>query len=261
MKIKAFNRLAVLSLSAALVFCAVLPTLGAGESHNWYVKRNQEHKQPKADPAFTAMQTDGAIFLDARHGDGNKEKVMYLTFDAGYENGNVEKIVRVLNQYGAKASFFVLPHFLNRNPELCRLMVESGHLLCNHSVHHRDMSVMDKETFREELRGVEEACLAVTGCTIAPFFRPPEGRYSQKSLEYAKELGYTTVFWSFAYADWDDRNQPDPEKAKQKILENAHNGEIMLLHPTSATNAAILGDVLKALSEQGYRFETLRALQ
>ena len=119
---------------------------------------------------------------------------------------------------------------------------------------------MTLKEFQEELRGVEEACLRVTGCPIAKFFRPPEGRYSQKALKHAKECGYQTVFWSFAYADWDNEKQPNPDYAKAKILENVHNGGILLFHPTSQTNAEILQDVIYTLKNEGYRFASLSEL-
>ena len=117
--------------------------------------------------------------------------------------------------------------------------------------------VNNMETFRGELEKIENKYRELTGREMAKIYRPPEGRFSEKNLMFATELGYKTVFWSFAYADWDNKNQPDPEKAKEKILSSTHNGAIILLHPTSETNAIMLKDLLDEWKKQGYRFETL----
>ena len=119
---------------------------------------------------------------------------------------------------------------------------------------------MTRDEFEGELRGLEALYRDCTGKEMSHYYRPPEGRYSEKSLSYAQELGYKTVFWSLAYADWDNEKQPDPEKSKEKILSRTHNGAVILLHPTSATNAAIMGDLIDAWRAMGYRFGTLDEL-
>lgn len=230
--------------------------IGAG----WYVKRNKEGKQPVLDPAYSYIEKYDAFYLDRRHGDDCTEKVLYLTFDAGYENGNIEKILDVLKEEEAIGAFFILKNLILRNPDLVRRMRDEGHLVCNHTMSHRDMSLATEEVFLSELGGLERLYSEKIGGEMAKLYRPPEGRFSEENLRIAQKNGYKTVFWSFAYADWDNKNQPAPTAAKQRILENTHNGAILLLHPTSATNAAILGDLIREWKRMGYRFGSLSEL-
>ena len=225
-------------------------------SFSWYCKRAGEHKQPDLPQEFSFINDCGGYWIGSPD-----EKVVYLTFDAGYENGNVEKTLDVLKEKQVSGAFFVLLHLVQDESELVRRMAAEGHLVCNHTAHHKDMSkISDKSLFEKELRELEEAYRAVTGSEIGRFYRPPEGRFNRENLEMATEQGYKTVFWSFAYADWDNKNQPSLESAKQKILDNIHNGEVLLLHPTSTTNATILGEVIDILKSEGYRFGTLDEL-
>ena len=178
---------------------------------------------------------------------GTSEKVLYLTFDAGYENGNVEKILDALKKHNAQGAFFVLEHLVKCNTPLVRRMAEEGHLVCNHTAKHPDMSrITDKTLFCKQLSALEKVYADCTGREMAPFYRPPEGRFSKQNLRYAEEEGYTTVFWSYAYADWDNNRQPDPERAIAQILAHTHPGMVILLHPTSATNAKIMDRLLTA---------------
>ena len=186
--------------------------------------------------------------------------MVYLTFDAGYENGNVEKILNTLRDTGTPGAFFILSHFAKANPELVRRMAAEGHLVCNHTASHKNLSHAGKEQIAGELSALEAACEEATGVKVAPYFRPPEGSFSKEMLENVKSLGYKTVFWSFAYADWDNGKQPAPDKALKLVLDNVHNGAVLLLHPTSATNAAILGRLIESLKADGYRFGTLEEL-
>jgi peptidoglycan-N-acetylmuramic acid deacetylase len=139
-------------------------------------------------------------------------------------------------------------------------MADEGHLVCNHTYSHKNLCGASRETVAEELERLETACLEGAGVTVAKYFRPPEGTFDTDMLKTVQDLGYKTVFWSFAYADWDNQKQPDPAAAKKKILDNLHNGAVILLHPTSATNAAILGDVLREMKARGYRFGSLDEL-
>lgn len=189
------------------------------------------------------------------------DKVIYLTFDAGYENGNVEKILDALKDHNATGAFFVLDNIIMRNPDLVKRMSDEGHLVCNHTAKHHDMTkITSKDQFAKELKTLEDAYFELTGRDMAKFYRPPEGRFSEQNLKFAKELGYKTVFWSFAYADWDNNKQPDEAKSIEKVLSHTHNGEIILLHPTSATNAAIMDRLLTEWENQGYRFGSLSEL-
>ena len=267
MKNKFFVRSITALVLTAILFASMTITMpnpvfavSESEPFNWYAKRNKDHCLPALEPQMSFITEYNAVYGDTKAAESGN-KVIYLTFDAGYENGNVERIVNTLNKHNATGAFFVLENFVNRNPELIKHMVESGHLICNHTRTHPDMTkISDKAKFEAQLSGLDEALMKCAGITAAKFYRPPEGRFSRQNLEYASELGYKTVFWSFAYADWDNNRQPAPDDAIKKILDNAHPGEIMLLHPTSKTNADILDRVLTALENEGYRFASLNEL-
>ena len=228
---------------------------------NWYCTRAKDHRQPRADAMLSCVEQYGGYYIDHKHTDPNaQEKVVYLTFDAGYENGNVEKILDVLKTENVSGAFFILGHLPEAYPDLVRRMAAEGHLVCNHTYTHKDMTGQGVSSLEGELCRLESACRDLCDVEVAKYFRPPEGKFDPEMLSEAQRLGYRTVFWSFAYADWDNRNQPDAAAAKKKILDNIHNGAVILLHPTSATNAAILQDVITELKSQGYRFGTLDEL-
>ena len=189
------------------------------------------------------------------------EKVLYLTFDAGYENGCTEQILDVLKKHNVPAAFFLVGHYIQRNGDLVRRMVDEGHIVGNHTMHHPDMSKLtEKAAFQKELTDLETLFREVTGKELPRFYRPPQGMYSEENLQWAKEMGYKTIFWSLAYADWDNQNQPSETQALSKLLSRTHNGAVVLLHSTSQTNAKILDSLLTQWEEQGYRFGTLDAL-
>lgn len=232
------------------------------DSYSWYIKRNSEHKQPIVGQDIAFAEQMGAYYVDRNHGDENDKKVLYLTFDCGYENGNVERILDTLNEKQVKGAFFILSNLVIMETDLVNRMAEEGHLVCNHTSKHTNMSTCKtEEEFREPMCKLEDTYREYTGRELAKYFRPPEGRFNESTLEYADQMGYTTVFWSFAYEDWSDDKQPDHDVAKRKIFDNLHNGAIILLHPTSDTNAAILGDVIDECRAQGYRFATLDELK
>ncbi len=226
---------------------------------NWYCKRTKDHTQPRADAGYDMVERHGGYYADHRHSDpAGADKVVYLTFDAGYENGNVARVLDALREEAVPGAFFILGHLAEAYPELVRRMAAEGHLVCNHTFTHKDLTATP-EALPAELDRLEAACECI-GVSVAPYFRPPEGRFNAGLLTEAEKAGYKTIFWSFAYADWDNAKQPDPAFAKRKLLENLHNGAVILLHPTSATNAAILGDVIRTLKAEGYRFGTLAEL-
>ena len=246
----------LIAILGACAFC-LFPLANSGEgAYNWYCVRNSEHKTPELEQRFSFIEKYDAYFV----GD-SEDNVIYLTFDAGYENGNVEKILDVLKAHNAKGAFFILKQLINKNPDLVMRMENEGHTVCNHTMNHKDMTKFETiDEFRAELDGLNELYKNLVGKDMAKYYRPPEGKFSEQNLDFATKLGYSTVFWSFAYADWDNAKQPSAEYAKEKILSNVHNGEIMLLHPTSGTNAAILDEVLTVLENDGYRFGTLDEL-
>ena len=198
---------------------------------------------------------------DAAYVGNSQEKVLYLTFDAGYENGYTAQILDTLKKHNVPAAFFLVGDYLERNPDLVRRMVDEGHIVGNHTATHPDMSKISQiEDFSKELQQVETLFSEITGKELPKFYRPPQGVYSQKNLEQAKQLGYRTVFWSLAYADWDNNKQPTREYALQKLLPRTHNGAVILLHATSKTNGEILDELLTLWKQQGYEFAPLNHL-
>lgn len=231
------------------------------DAYHWYCAHTKGHKQPEIAKELAFVENLEGYFIDRNHTDPTaSEKVIYLTFDAGYENGNVEKTLNVLREENVPAAFFILGNLISKNTDLVKRMAEEGHAVCNHTVHHKNMSGAIEAEFLEELHALEQLYKEETGYVMAPYYRPPEGTFSKENLESAAKNGYKTIFWSFAYPDWDNKKQMDPQKAKTIILDNIHNGEVMLLHPTSATNAAVLSEVIKTLKNEGYRFGTLDEL-
>lgn len=243
------------------VFLAATIKVGAVNcASNWYCVHRSDHKQPTADESVAYIEKYNGFYIDKKHGDNCDDKVIYLTFDAGYENGNISKILDVMKEENVTGAFFILGNLIEKNSDLVIRMFDEGHLVCNHTYSHRPMVCREKADIEKELSRLEELCLEKTGRSLSKYFRPPEGKFDETGMQYVCDLGYKTVFWSFAYADWDNNSQMSAEKAKKKVLDNVHNGEVMLLHPTSSTNAEILADVIKELKSQGYRFGTLDEL-
>ena len=198
---------------------------------------------------------------DAAYVGNGDEKVLYLTFDAGYENGHTETILDTLRKHDVKAAFFLVGNYLQKNADLVRRMVEEGHIVGNHTMTHPDMStISEKEAFQKELAGLESLFQEVTGKELPKYYRPPRGIYSEENLKMAQELGYKTVFWSLAYKDWENDNQPTADYAMGKLIPRTHNGAVILLHSTSKTNAEVLDQLLTQWKADGYRFETIDKL-
>lgn len=231
-------------------------TVSAKEEAHWYCVHAKDHARPRADSAFSYLEKYDGYYI----GKDEEDKVIYLTFDAGYENGNVAKILDVLKEKQVPAAFFILSHLVDRETALVNRMFEEGHAVCNHTARHKNVARADRAAFEKELNDLAALCLEKTGKPMAKYYRPPEGSFCENNLKWAKEMGYKTVFWSFAYADWDNQKQMSVDAAKDKILSNIHPGEVMLLHPTSDTNAAVLGEVIDQCRAMGYRFGTLDEL-
>ena len=223
---------------------------------SWGLHFSEEGKPPTGNTGVSALAAYDAAFL----GD-TEEQVLYLTFDAGYENGCTAQILDTLKAHNAPAAFFLVGNYLEQNPELVQRMTDEGHTVGNHTWSHPDMSqITDEAAFAEELQKTADKYREITGQDMAPYYRPPQGIYSEDNLKLAQKLGYKTVFWSLAYADWDNNAQPTPQQAFDKLLPRTHNGAVVLLHATSATNAAILDELLTKWEEMGYRFAPIQDL-
>jgi len=241
--------------------CFLINACATHETFNWYCIREKDHIQPKCESNMSFIEKYEGYYLDKNHTDYNSEKVIYLTFDAGYENGNIAKILDVLKEREVPAAFFVLSNIIKKDTAIIKRMAEEGHTVCNHTASHKDMTKVNNfNEFKAELEKLETVYREYIGLDMAKFYRPPEGKFNEQNLRFANELGYKTIFWSFAYADWDNNKQPSPEKAYNLIMNNIHNGAILLLHPTSNTNAEIIGRVIDDLKAQGFTFGTLEQL-
>ena len=223
---------------------------------NWGLSFQEEGKSPVGNATFDELKAYNAYYAE-----NTEEKVLYLTFDCGYENGNTEPILDALKKHKAPATFFVVGNFISTSPDLVKRMHEEGHTVGNHTYHHPDMSqISTKEAFAKELGDVEELYQEITGKTMTKYYRPPQGKYSTDNLQMAKDMGYHTFFWSLAYVDWYQDDQPTHEEAFDKLLGRIHPGAIVLLHSTSSTNAEILDELLGKWEDMGYTFHSLDEL-
>ena len=217
--------------------------------------------QTNGQPPAGNVSADELRQWDAYYPGDSSEKTIYLTFDAGYENGCTPAILDALKKHNAPACFFVVGNYIDTAPALVQRMVDEGHIVGNHTLHHPDMSaIASQEAFAAELDGLAEKFTALTGQPMQKFYRPPQGKFSEENLKQAQALGYKTIFWSLAYVDWYTDNQPTEEQAFSKLIPRIHNGAIVLLHSTSETNARILDELLTRWEEQGYTFGRLDEL-
>ncbi len=222
----------------------------------WGIKREENNKQPDVGSVNKKlMEENNGLYL------GNKDKkIIYLTFDLGYEAGYTDSILNTLKENDVTATFFITAHYVNTAEDLIQKMIDNGNIVGNHTVNHKSMPSLDEATLKEEVTKLHDVVKEKFNYEMK-YIRPPKGEYSQKSLALTNSLNYQTVMWSFAYADWDEKNQPSQEEGKKKIIENLHNGEIMLLHATSRTNKEILGDVIKQIKEKGYEIKSLNEFE
>lgn len=245
--------IAVVIALAVSVSVFASSTLSTG---SWGLSFRQEGAPPIGNAGKDQLRQYQAAYI------GNVgEKVLYLTFDAGYENGCTAKILDTLKEKQVPAAFFLVGNYIRQSPDLVRRMVTEGHTVGNHTMHHYDMSrLSDKAAFSKELTDLEALYKETVGQELPKFYRPPQGIYSEENLKMAQELGYKTLFWSLAYVDWNNDAQPTREAAFAKLLPRTHNGAVVLLHSTSKTNAEILGELIDKWKAMGYRFGTLEEL-
>lgn len=249
----------LLLLGAILAVTALVITQfthTAIETGAWGLSFQQENTAPIGPASVEELSRFNAAYL------GNtQEKVIYLTFDAGYENGYTPGILDVLKDEKVPAAFFLVGNYMEENPDLVKRMEAEGHLVGNHTMHHPDMSaIASKEDFKKELEQLESVYQTVTGSEMGRFYRPPQGKYSEANLKMASEMGYTTVFWSLAYVDWYENQQPSREEALNLLNRRIHPGAIVLLHSTSATNGEILQELIRGWKDQGYVFRSITEL-
>ena len=244
------------ALAAAVAVAFGVFAGSALETGSWGLSFRQEGAAPIGNAGVDQLKKYDAAYI----GD-TTQKVLYLTFDAGYENGCTEQILDTLKKHQVKAAFFLVGNYIEKNADLVRRMLEDGHTVGNHTMHHYDMSkISDKAAFTKELQDLEALFKETTGQEMQKFYRPPQGIYSEDNLKMPQELGYKTVFWSLAYVDWNNDSQPTKEQAFNKLLPRTHDGAVVLLHSTSKTNAEILDELLTKWEEMGYRFGTVEEL-
>lgn len=249
--------LAVLTITSSVVENKKTVQTSAGVSLDtkkveWGIRRIDNHEQPdlgSKNKKLIDESEDIAI--------GNKEdKYVYLTFDEGYEAGYTSSILDTLKSNDVKAAFFITGHYLNTQPELVERMIKEGHIVGNHTVNHPSMPSLTEEKLKEEVMKLHTAVYEKFNYEMR-YLRPPKGEFSQSTLWQTKQLGYTTVMWSFAYDDWDENKQGREEYGKDKILKNVHNGAVILLHANSKDNCNILDSVIKEIKNMGYEFKSL----
>ncbi len=225
------------------------------EITNWGLSFQKEGEAPVGNASAEYLAQYGALYCGPAG-----EKKLYITFDAGFENGNTEKILDALKKHGVKATFFLVGNYFETQPELVRRMAEEGHTVGNHTYSHPDMSkIADLAGFQAELDKNAALYRDVTGEEMPKLYRPPQGKFCESNLKMAQQLGYATVFWSLAYVDWYENDQPTKEEAFEKLLPRVHPGAVVLLHSTSKTNGEILDELLTKWEEAGYTFGDLRA--
>ena len=267
MKVHIFDKKQVLYVVLAIILlcigmvCALraVNRLGAAEAAagitDWGLSFQSEGAPPVANASQEYLRNFDALYV----GDANQKEI-YITFDAGFENGNTERILDALKKHGVKATFFLVGNYFETQPELVKRMAEEGHTIGNHTYSHPDMSkIGDIQSFQTELQKNEALYRDILGSEMPKLYRPPQGKFCEENLKMAQQLGYSTVFWSLAYVDWYVDDQPTPEQAFSKLLPRIHPGAVVLLHSTSSTNAEILDELLTKWEETGYLFGDLEA--
>lgn len=252
---------AMVALAAAAVFFGMKIIKGGSVSTSadgsWGLSFQEEGRAPAGNATAEYLAE-----YDGYYAGSSREKTIYLTFDAGYENGYTAGILDVLKKHRVEAAFFLVGNYIEKSPELVRRMVKEGHLVGNHTYSHPDMSeIAAEDAFREELTRLEKAYKRVTGKEMRKYYRPPQGKYSEENLKMAKKMGYKTIFWSLAYVDWYESDQPTREEAMEKLIPRTHPGAIVLLHSTSRTNGEILDELITKWKEMGYEFKSLEELK
>lgn len=255
---KTVNKLISLLLALTLLFTAYPAKIYASDpsttARDWYYTKSKNHKTP----AVSANIKDLLHKYDAYYAGNTRKKIIYLTFDFGYENGLTSSILDTLKEHDIKASIFVCKAFIKQNPDGLKRMLKEGHIIGNHTVNHLPLYKLTGNKLKSELKGVEDAYYEATEEKMTKILRPPSGSYSEKSLALTQALGYKTFFWSIALPnDWNLANQPSKDTALRLFKEQHHKGAIVLLHGVSPTVADNLDTMLTQLEDAGYTFGLL----
>lgn len=237
-----------------ILFLALQPSglTYADSGYGWGYKKNTEHKIPEIGKYKELLEKYGAYYAD-----DSGEKVVYLTFDNGYEQGYTDDILDILKKEDVPAAFFVTGHYVESQPELVKRMVKEGHTIGNHSYHHPDFTTVTKKTIKKELEALEETVAEISGQENMKYLRPPKGIFNEKVLKWSSKLGYINIFWSVAFADWKTNEQKGWKYAYESIMDQIHPGAIILLHTVSSDNAKALDKLITGLKEKGYQFKSL----
>lgn len=217
----------------------------------WGFRKNSTHQVPEIGKYQEIIEGTNSYYV------GPNDKSVYLTFDAGYDNGVLGKILDTLREKNIKASFFLTGDFIKRFPELTLRIVNEGHIACNHSYSHKKINTLSKIELQKDLEKLEDAFFELTGQRMVKYFRPPEGEFDRTSLLNVKDLGYKTIFWSIAYKDWETDNQSGVDYCVRTIMNNLHDGAIILMHSVSSSNQEALPTVIDKITYEGYTFKTV----
>lgn len=248
LRTKTFFRLSVWFICCLFLYAPVADA----SSYGWGYKKGQEGTAPDVGRYEGIIEGQHGIYLDH---DATNE--LYLTFDNGYEEGYTEQVLDILEKEHVPATFFVTGHYVEEEPELVQRMVKDGHIIGNHSYDHPDFTKMSKEDVSKELVSLEKAVADVTDQKEMQYVRPPRGTFNEETLSWGNALGYTHVFWSLAFTDWNTDQQKGWEYAYDSIMNQLHPGAIILLHTVSSDNAEALEKVIQDAKEEGYVFKSV----
>lgn len=227
----------------------------SGNSYGWGYTKNKNNESPYIGIYEEEIDGTNSFYV----GDEN-EKVVYLTFDAGYDNGNMIKILDTLTEKKVIGNFFITGDFITRFPELTKEIYNRGNVVGNHTWGHKNITKLSKSALKNELDKLNNAFYELTGDVLDPYFRPPAGVFNKESLLAVSEFGYNTIFWSVAYKDWVESQDVDINKAVDQVIENLHNGAIILLHTVSNQNVKALPEIIDKIMFKGYKIKSLNYL-
>jgi len=244
------ERKASIIIFLTFLLCLLAPI--HADAFGWGYKKNSNHQIPEIGKYEEMLEKYGAYYVD-----DSGEKNIYLTFDNGYEQGYTSDILDVLKKESVPATFFVTGHYVESEPDLIKRMVDEGHIIGNHSYHHPDFTIMNKEAIKEELETLEQSVAEISDQKEIKFLRPPRGVFNENTLRWSNELGLVHIFWSLAFADWNTADQKGWQYAYDQIMKQIHPGAIVLLHAVSSDNAEALEKIIQELKKQGYTFKSL----